>query len=106
MQRETNTLTTKNGRVIVYKTYATGREARAIEQKYLGSAEFEMQGGTPNFKKMDMSAPFEAEKETIKLLVESIDGKTENVVEMALDMRQEDYEHLVAVLNDVTKKKS
>lgn len=106
MEREVLTLTTKNKHVITYCTYATGREARAIEQKYLGSVEIDMAGGVPNFKKMDTTAPFEAEKEAIKLLVRSIDGKTDNIVDLALDLRQEDYEQLVAAINEVTKKKA
>lgn len=105
MERETKTLTTKNQHVIVYHSYATGREARAIEQKYLGSVEIDMAGGVPNFKKMDTAAPFEAEKEAIKMLIKTVDGKNENVLDTVLDLPQVDYEEIVAALNEVTKKK-
>lgn len=106
MERETLTLTTKNNHKIVYCSYATGREAREIEAKYLSAVEVDMTGGQPNFKKLDTSAPFQAEKVAIGLLVKSIDGKTENIVDLALDLRQEDYEQLVAAINEVTKKKN
>ena len=106
MERETLTLTTKNKHVITYCSYATGREARAIEEKYLISMDMGMQNGTPTINKVDPTAPFQAEKEAIRLLVKSIDGKTDNVVELALDLRQEDYEQVVAALNEVTKKKA
>lgn len=106
MDRETLTLTTKGGNVVVYKSYATGREAREIESKYLSSVQVDLGGeGKPNLSKFDTSAVFEAEKAAIGLLVVSIDGKTDNIVETALDLRQEDYEQIVAAINEITKKK-
>jgi len=106
MERETLTLNTTNGHKIIYYAYATGREARAIEAKYLSSVQVDLGGeGKPNLSKFDTSAVFEAEKTAIASLVRSIDDKTDNLVEIALDMRSEDYEQLVAAINEVTKKK-
>lgn len=105
MERETTTLTTTNKHVVTYYTYATGREARQIEQRFLQAVEVNISGDKPAFNKLDTTAPFEAEKIAIGLLVKSIDGVTEKVVEVALDLPQVDYEEIVTAINEVTKKK-
>lgn len=105
MERETIEIVTKGNHKVVLKSYATGREARAIEGKYFESAKMEIAGGAPSMKGMSLGGAFEAEKEMLRLLVVSIDGKTDNAHEVILDLPQNEYEEVIAKLNDITKKK-
>lgn len=54
---------------------------------------------------MDLTAQYDVEQEMIRLLVREVDGKAEGLLDVILDMRAEDYEFVIASLNDVTKKK-
>ncbi len=105
MERETKTIKTPNGHTIIIKSYATGREVRNIESKYYQKSKLELVGGQPKITDMDLSAQFEVEQEMIRLLVDSIDGSTDDVTNKVLDLRSQDYEAVIAELNEVTKKK-
>lgn len=105
MERETRTFKTPSGHEVVIKTYATGREVRTIENKYYQKSKLELVAGQPKITDMDLSAQFEVEQEMIRLLVDSIDGSKDDVVNKALDLRSQDYEALINELNEVTKKK-
>lgn len=91
MERETIEIETPIGKhKIVLKTYLTGREQRAIEAVFLGSVDWDVQTQTVKSKFTVQTAQL-AENETIKQQVVSIDGKTENVLDLILDMRSEDF---------------
>jgi hypothetical protein len=105
MERETRTFKTPSGHSVVIKAYATGREVRNIENKYYQKSKLELVGGQPKITDMDLSAQFEVEQEMIRLLVDSIDGSTDDVTNKILDLRSHDYEAVIAELNEVTKKK-
>jgi len=105
MDRETKKFKTKNGHEIEIVTYATGREVRGIEGKYFKKMKVDLVGGQPSLSDVDMTAQYEVEQEMIRLLVKSVDGKTEDIVNTVLDLRSEDYEEIIVELNEVTKKK-
>lgn len=105
MERETKKISTPNGIEIEIVTYATGREVRAIEQKYYTKAKLDIVAGQPKISDMDLSAQFDVEQEMVRLLVKTVGGSTENILDTVLDMRSEDYEFVIASLNEVTKKK-
>lgn len=105
MERETKTITTPSGHKIILHTYATGREVREIEGKYLSSVKVDVTKGEPTFKDFDTSAPFEAEKAMLKVLVISVDDKKENIIDTLLDLPSTDYEFIVSECNEITKKK-
>lgn len=105
MERETKTFKTPHGHEIEIATYATGREVRSIESKYYAKAKLDLVAGQPKITDMDLSAQFEVEQEMVRLLVKKIDDKTEDVLNIVLDLRSEDYEFVIKELNEVTKKK-
>ena len=104
-ERETKTINTPNGTEVVLYTYATGREVRAIEAKYLGSVKVDIEKGDPVFKDFDTSGSFEAEKELLKFLIVSVKGIKENCLDIVLDMPSNEYEFIVSQCNEITKKK-
>lgn len=105
MERETKKIQSPNKHEIEIYTYATGREVRVIEGKYYAKAKLDLVAGQPKITDMDLSAQFEVEQEMVRLLVKSVDGKTENILDTVLDLRSEDYEFIIASLNEITKKK-
>lgn len=105
MERETKTFKTPHGHEIEIVTYATGREVRSIESKYYAKAKLDLVAGQPKITDMDLSAQFEVEQEMVRLLVKSVDGNKENILDTVLELRSEDYEFVIVQLNEITKKK-
>ena len=105
--RETKEFKTSSGKnTLVLYTYATGREMRAIDSKYVSSMKLDLKNGEPSMNNIDMSVAYEAENEMIKALVVSINGSTEGVIDAILDLHQDEYNEIIAELNVVTKKKT
>jgi hypothetical protein len=83
MERETNEITLPSGRKIVAKTYITAREALpAIGDDTKSAAD----------KSNDLAA----------IVVVSIDGQTENVKDLILDLPLSDYAFLLAKVKDIS----
>jgi len=105
MERELKKAKTSNGVEYEIVTYATAREAQVIETKLYGTSSVgvssegktELQGFSPMFR-------VEHEKEMIRVLVKSINGKTENVLDLALELRVEDYSEIVMEVSKLVKK--
>jgi len=93
------------GHKIVFKTYATGRENNEIQSVYLRSAKISMVGKDAQVGSFTGEVQIEAVKKSIEMLVVSVDGKTENVVDTILDLPVEDYEAVVAEIEQLTSKK-
>ena len=91
MNRETKTITTPIGKhSVVLKTYITGREKREITSVYLsGGVDFDTQ--SQNIKGVNGDIVDKAQDVTIKVVVVSVNGKSENVVNDLLDMHMESY---------------
>lgn len=107
MERETKTFKTTSGKTtVVLYTYATGREVRAIDSKYVSAMKLDLQNGEPTMKNIDMSVAYEAENEMIKALVVSVNDSKENILDTVLDLHQTEYEEIIAELSNITKKKT
>ncbi len=112
-KRTTNEFKTKNGHAIVIKDYITGREANAIQASYLKDAKVSIVNGAPQIENFDVSSDEKAKRVMFEMMVVTVDGKTEKIVDgktlgiadMVLDLRNEDYEEIVEKLNEKTGKK-
>ncbi len=74
------------GHTIVYKTYCTGREYQQIEAVFLSGAKVDMIGKDVHIAGFNPLVEQEANKKMLELMVVSVDGKTENVVDLVLDL--------------------
>jgi len=106
MTRETKELITPvdKHKVIVY-SYITGRDKREITSVYLSNSKINVSDekiSTPSF---DGSLVNKATDKAIELLIESVDGKKENILESILDFKAEDYDFIVNELNEIQKPK-
>ena len=100
MNRETKEIVAGDHKVVV-KTYITGREANAIKQELYGALKLDVAGGTVNSKELSGEFLIKQEKKLIETIVVSIDGVTEGIHEKLLDMRNDDYQKIVAGINEV-----
>jgi len=104
-ERETKEVTLKSGIKMVYRTWLTGREANELQAVYLKGAKLSVVNGQPQIDDFDPAIEVEAKKKLIELLVVSLDGKTDNLVDTVLDLKSSDYDELVALLDELAKKK-
>jgi len=104
--RPTKQIETPNKFTVVVKTYATAREFEMIQQCYMAGASMKLVGKTPQIDNFDPKSDFEAQKKTIEMLVVSINGSTDNLVNVMLDdMPKEDYDVIMGELNELSGKK-
>lgn len=95
---------------VVHYTYLLGREYEYVQEPMLQAMQMSPTPGSSDvsFTDFDVNKVRESTHRLVEKLVVSIGGKSGNCVESFLDLPQEDYEHILSVLNDVTggKKKS
>lgn len=105
MDRETKEI--KLGEhTFVLKTYATGRETQAIQSVYFKGTKIGISDGTPTFSDLDPSVQFDVQQEMVRQMVVSLDGSTENIVDRVLDLPNEEYVEIIAILDALVSKKN
>lgn len=106
MNRETKTFKAGEHEVVAY-TYVTGRDLRNIEQIMLESlnikADSKGSGDVSGFTGEMLS---KREDLQITSVIASVDGKTEKIVDLVLDMKAEDYDIVMKYVRELTEKKS
>lgn len=106
MDRETKTIHIGAEKFLV-KTYATAREANAIQQAYFKGAKLEMVGDQPKISDFNPGVQFDVHKEMIAQMVVSLNGDDQNIVARCEDLPNDIFGELVAELDGlVAKKKS
>ncbi len=103
--RPTRSITTTGGHVVVFRSYATGREKNEIEAMYMVATKYSMDGTSPKLEGFDPNIMSQAAEKSISLLVVSLDGATEDLTNRVLDLPSDDYDEIVAALEQVTGKK-
>jgi hypothetical protein len=105
MDRETKELRIENFTFVV-KTYATAREAQAIQQAYFKGMKVEVVGQEPKISEFSPAVQFDMQQEMIAQMVVSLDGNKENIATRCLDLPSDVYNELVTQLDDLVAKKS
>ena len=100
--RETRSFKTPSGHEIVIKSWLTGREKRDIQNIYLTDVKISSDQTKAPELNLDATKSNLAQDKTFELMVISIDGKTDNIVDTILDMKSEDFDVIVAKLNSIT----
>lgn len=103
--RPTIELKTPHGHVVVLKEYATGREKNALQNTYLEHTKISVVGNQPKIDEFSPKAEEATINKMLEMFVVSVDGVTEGVVDLVLDLRVEDYDAVVEGLNEITGKK-
>lgn len=103
--RETQTLITKKGTEVVYKSWISGKEFNAIQSVYLSSAKLTMVNGQPSIDGFSPTIEVDATNKLIEMLVVSVNKVATNVVELIGDLPVEEYNEVVETLKAVSDKK-
>lgn len=105
MPRETKKITTPlSAQVVELRTYLIGREKRALQNIFLGK-NLAVSLDAQNITGIDAEVLEKAQELAWNTVIASIDGNAENIVEKVLDMRSEDYEFVLAAVNEITAEK-
>lgn len=102
-ERPTKEITTSGGHKVVLKEWITGREDRELVSILLRDIEMTQRGKEQEFAGFKVGIAEEAENKAIELVVISVDGKTENIVDAVLDLPSADYDKIKAAINEITK---
>lgn len=103
--RETKTIDLGEGLKAVIKTYATARESQAIKNSYFIGTKIEVVGETPKINDFNPSVQNDVEKSMVKMICVSIGDKTENLDEVALDLKVDQYNVLISEIDALVSKK-
>ena len=97
---ETKELTTAGGHTVVLKSFVTARDMRVLKDMYLAVAKFDQKGG--EIFDIDIEKANEIENKTLELVVVSLDGGTEGILEKLLDLPSRDYNEIFEQVQEVT----
>lgn len=102
MERETKTIETPGKHTVEVKTYLTYGEWREIQGVFLQGIKVGVnETGDTNIDDINASLAFEAQNKLIELLVVSVDGKKEKVLDAVMGMSREDGEFIVREIEKV-----
>ena len=103
-QRETKEIITPvDKHKIVMKTYITGKEDKEIK-KIWQNIEVTIEKDKQTSKPINVGDRLEeAERKVVELVIISVDGETENVVDLILAMRKKDCTLIEKEIDKVTK---
>jgi len=105
--RESKKIKTSGGTEVEIYTYLTFGESRKIQGIYLESMKINLDdGGTPVVSDIQGEIANKSQDETIRLLVKSVGGKSDNVLEAVNNMPQKEGEEVIKAINDITGSES
>jgi hypothetical protein len=103
---ETTIITLPSGITAKLKAWLTGREKRKLRSVFLRDVELTAgKDGESAINGVKGSAIEEAENVAIECVVEELEGKAEDILTRVLDLRSDDYDALIAAINEVTSDK-
>ena len=90
-------ITTPNGTKIELKDYITGREARDIQNIILSGMKI-----SDNIESVDPSVIAKSQDKAIEIVVVSVNGEKEKIVDKVLDLPREDFDCVKNAVDKVT----
>ena len=91
-----------SGKTVTLRGFITGRIDQEIQNVFLNDTDIEADSKGGQAMKMKASLTQLANNKAIELIVLSIDGNTENVLDQVLDLHSVDYKAVVAKVNEVS----
>lgn len=109
-ERPKRTIKTSGGHEVVLYDYITGREQRTLQEIFLRNVEVNrvtQSDGKPDaaLSGFNVAAISEAQDTAFGILIVSLDGSEEAIVDRVLGLPAREYEEVVAVINDITDPK-
>lgn len=87
---------------VIIKGFITGREKRELRNVFLKNVTLQGSPSGQTFSDLKASIVVEAENKAIEIVVISVAGKTEDKLDSVLNMKAEDYDFVMAKINEVT----
>lgn len=103
--RPTKTFTTESGHTAVFYTYLTGGEADSVKQALYSTMKMKptgVVGEKPEMSEVSASFLIEQERATLRALLVSIDGKTEDPLTELLNLPSQDADAIKEAINAET----
>lgn len=88
--------------VVTLKEYLTGREKRAVKNALWTGKSMKIKDGKGESDPVPMEDIDASTNKTIELMVVAIDGKSENILDRVLDMRDRDYDDILEKIEELT----
>lgn len=85
------------------RDWLTGREKRLIKNALWGGKNMTIKDGKGESDPVPMEDMDASTDKTIELMVVSIDGSRENILDTVLDMHSNDYDELMDKIEEITK---
>ena len=105
MKRDTKEIVTPIGKhKVVLNTWLIGREKRQLRSVLLQGVTFSMDKGKTKTEGIGTAEAIQkAEDEAIKIIVVSVDGQIEKVLDRILDMRDKDFDFVIEEVNKISR---
>lgn len=98
--RGTKKFKTKGGTEIEVYEYLTGGDARKIQQVYLEDVKVELdETGKPTMGNINPLLATKAQDRMIELLVVSVEGATDRLLERILELPSSEFDEVIATLD-------
>jgi hypothetical protein len=101
MERETKTIKTSGDHEVVIYSSLTYGESRKISSVFLDGMNVSMEEGQAKIPEMNAGLSIQAQNKAIELLIVSIDGKKENLVEELEALPVADGQEIVKELDSI-----
>jgi hypothetical protein len=102
MERETKKINI-DGNELEFKTYLTGGEAREIEGVYLEGMQVSVdETGKTIIPNVDAGLARKAQDKTIEILVVSVNGEKDDIINKILDLKKDTFDNIIQELNIIS----
>jgi hypothetical protein len=104
MQRETKTFTTPGGKEFEINAYLTGRESleiRAVLTSGIKVSIDDISTGKQSMEEMPASLVTDQKMKALSLILVSLEGNKENVLDRVLDLSESEYEFIAEKAEEV-----
>ncbi len=102
--REKKELVIGNHKVVVH-TYVTGRELRDIESAMMNKLEMSQKDGSQEIVGFKGSMLADRQDRQIKAVVVSVDGKSEKIIDLVLELPAVESEQILDYVKEITEPK-
>ena len=101
---ERHTIKTKRGHAVVLRDFITGAHERYIQNAFMENVDIHTTNGKSDFN-IPSTRANEAENRTIESVVMSVDGATEDIVKLILDLPSDDKREVMNEIEEITGEK-
>ena len=102
IKMETKVVSTPSGVKVELKTFLTGRELRAMEKALFDGLQLTEEGGKRDLKPSG-DAILKCEEKTFEIIVVSVNGEKENILEKIFNLEGKDYLFIKREIDKITQ---